>query len=91
MPDLGYVEREEHLGRGDLIAIYSDGITEANNPTGEEFGQDRLAELLVGRRGEPAREIVAAVNEALGEWSASDVADDDVTLIVARRTDVTNT
>jgi hypothetical protein len=34
---------------------------------------------------------VAAVNEALGEWSASDVADDDVTLIVARRTDVTNT
>ena len=90
MPDLGYTEREERLEPGDLIAIYSDGITEATDPSGEEFGQDRLADLLVSRRGERSAAIVCAVNEALAGWAASDVAHDDVTLIVARRTDVTN-
>ena len=51
-----------------------------------EAGQERLAALLVEMRERTAMEIVEAVNKALRDWCVSDVAEDDVTLVVARRT-----
>jgi serine phosphatase RsbU (regulator of sigma subunit) len=86
MPDLGYEERRERLEPGDLLAIYSDGVTEATDENGEEFGQERLAALLVEKRDRTASEIVEAVNQAMSEWCPTEVAEDDVTLLVARRT-----
>jgi serine phosphatase RsbU (regulator of sigma subunit)/pSer/pThr/pTyr-binding forkhead associated (FHA) protein len=85
LPHLGYEERVGRLEVGDLIAIYSDGVTEATGRDGNEFGQTRLADLVVDKRSDPAPEIVRAVRRALRDWCASDVAEDDVTLIVARR------
>jgi len=86
LPDLGYVEQRETLGPGDLLAIYSDGVTEATNPDEEEFGQARLTDLLLARREDSSIEIVDAVNQAMSEWCLSDVAEDDITLVVVRRT-----
>lgn len=85
LPELGYVEKEESLQPGDLIAIYSDGVTEAMNAEEEEFGEERLGRTLVENRERPAAEIVCAVNEALTEWTGEGSPDDDVTLVVARR------
>ena len=68
-----------------LIAIYSDGVTEATGGDDEEFGQERLAKLLVELRERTAREIVEAVNQALSDWCPAEVDEDDVTLLVARR------
>jgi serine phosphatase RsbU (regulator of sigma subunit) len=86
LPELGYEMQEERLEPGDLIAIYSDGVTEARNPEGDEYGQDRLAELLATRRGDSADEIIQAVNESLKEWCGPAPPEDDITLIVARKT-----
>ena len=85
LPELGYEQESDRLEPGDLIAVYSDGVTEAIDLEGEEFGQDRLAELLVAKRDETAETIVEAVNQALDEWTSSAPAGDDVTLVVARR------
>ncbi len=85
LPELGYAEHAARLEPGDAIAIYSDGITEARGADDEEFGEARLARLLVARRGDPAEHIVAAVLQAVGEWCPAEEPDDDITLIVARR------
>ncbi len=82
---LGHEARLTTLGPGDVLAIYSDGVTEAVNPDGEEFGEERLAQLLAGRRGEPAQAHLAAVLEAVQEWTRDAPPADDITLLVARR------
>jgi serine phosphatase RsbU (regulator of sigma subunit) len=85
LPERGYNESKAALQRGDLIAIYSDGVTEAVNDAEEEFGEDRLAELLVRYRGGSSESIIAAVNEALTAWTNAAPPDDDITLVIARR------
>jgi serine phosphatase RsbU (regulator of sigma subunit) len=85
LPDLGYQEQRFRLEPGDLIAIYSDGVTEATNGEDEEFGAERLAELLIARRDETADDIVHAVNDALSDWTGGGPPEDDITLVVARR------
>jgi serine phosphatase RsbU (regulator of sigma subunit) len=86
LPELGYVNQFAQLDKGDLIAIYSDGVTEATSENDEEFGQERLTKLLVSLRDKPAENVVADTIEAVSEWCSSGVADDDITLVVARRT-----
>jgi serine phosphatase RsbU (regulator of sigma subunit) len=86
LPELGYQEQHDRLEPGDLIAIYSDGVTEATGRDGNEFGQQRLSDILVEMGGRPASEIVQVVIDALDGWCPSNHAEDDVTLVVARRT-----
>ncbi len=86
LPDLGYENQYVQLEPGDLLAIYSDGVTEATREDDEEFGQDRLAQLLVEQRHRKSAEVVTSVTDALDEWCATGAPDDDVTLIVARYT-----
>lgn len=72
------------LGRGDLIAIYTDGVTESSNSSGEEFGQQRLITALRRHSSLPAQKAVAAVIEEVLEFGEQRQFD-DLTLIVARR------
>jgi sigma-B regulation protein RsbU (phosphoserine phosphatase) len=81
-----YAEYRAKLEPGDLLAIYSDGVTEATNAKDEEFGDERFAEALKANRQASAAEIVAAVNQALTEFAAGSPQADDITLMVARRT-----
>lgn len=80
-----YSEDRAKLAPGDMLAIYSDGVTEANNAKEEEFGDERFAVVLKGNRQKSAAEIVAAVNQALTEFAAGSPPADDITLIVSRR------
>ena len=83
-PTLGYDERTVPLGSGDLLVAYTDGITEPENAYGEEFGEERLAEVVMRHRdGEPA-EIVAKVLEAVRHWDTSVEQADDMTLMIVR-------
>ena len=86
LPDLGYEQQEARLEPGDLLALFSDGVTETANTKDEEFGEDRLADLLKERREDPAASIVKGVIQALDEFSGPAPAADDVTLVIARRT-----
>ena len=74
---------EVTLGPGDTFVLYTDGVTEAANAQGEDFGEDRLVEVL--RRGgpQPPHALLQAVLNALEEFSPGELAD-DITLVIAR-------
>ena len=76
---------ECQLYSGDTLALYTDGVTEAFNPSGEEFGEERLLDALRRRRGLPTRDLLAAILEEVRQFSPHE-QHDDITLIVARCT-----
>jgi sigma-B regulation protein RsbU (phosphoserine phosphatase) len=71
------------LNRGDVLAVFSDGVTEAMNREGDEFGEARLADVLVSSRGRPASEIADRVILEVKAFSGGD-QHDDLTLVVVR-------
>ena len=85
LPAAPYTEQCAHLDRGDLLVLYSDGVTDANNANFDEFGEDRFIEVLKRHRHQPAADIVAAVTNALAEFAAGAPQGDDITLVVAKR------
>ena len=78
-------EQNIQLGTGDLLVLYSDGVTECINGKEEEFGEDRFIEVLRQHREKPAVAIVEAVTKALLEFAAGAPPADDITLVVAKR------
>jgi sigma-B regulation protein RsbU (phosphoserine phosphatase) len=75
--------RELQLESGDLLAIFSDGITEAVGPTGEEFGEQRLVAILRDHRSSPPAALVEIVARSVAAFSGNPQTDDQ-TLVVAR-------
>jgi serine phosphatase RsbU (regulator of sigma subunit) len=80
-----YQQECSRLGQGDLIVLYSDGVTEAANAAGDEFGEERLAQVVSTHREAPAAAIVQAVTDAVQVFCAGVPAADDITVVVARR------
>lgn len=76
---------DRELAPGDLLAIYTDGITESFNLREEEFGEPRLIDTLRRHRGRSPAEMVEAVLSEVGQFSPGEQGDDR-TLIVARCT-----
>ena len=73
------------LAPGDLLALFTDGVTEAPAAAdGEEFGAERLAELLRAHLDRPLDAALQAVLDALLDWSGPVDPHDDVTLVLAR-------
>jgi serine phosphatase RsbU (regulator of sigma subunit) len=85
LPTAPYGEQRAQLNPGDLLALYSDGVTEASDCQFEEFGEERLTEVLRRSRGEPAEAIVEAVRQAVFDFAAGAPQADDITVVVARR------
>jgi sigma-B regulation protein RsbU (phosphoserine phosphatase) len=79
-----YSEGRETLAPGDLLLIFTDGLTEAFNEDGEEFGEARLAGLLVGNRDLSASDLQRLLNSELEAFCGSAPRADDVTIVVAR-------
>ncbi len=74
------------LAPGDTLVLYTDGLTEARNRAGEEYGADRLAALLDARRGLAPSAIADACLADLASFGAGVPLADDLTLMVVRRT-----
>lgn len=72
------------LEPGDLLVIYSDGVTESQDARNELFGEARLTALLNGRAGQRAREVCAAVIAGINEFVGGAPQADDLTIIVVR-------
>jgi sigma-B regulation protein RsbU (phosphoserine phosphatase) len=85
LPMAKYQESRAAFQPGDVLVLFSDGVTEAANPRGEEFGEQRLAELVASLHGRPSAEIVEAVHAAVGSYTEGAPAADDITVVVARR------
>jgi sigma-B regulation protein RsbU (phosphoserine phosphatase) len=80
-----YCEMKAQLNPGDMLVIYSDGVTEANNINYDEFDEERFTEVLRANRDRSAAEIVQAVMKGLNEFTAGAPQADDITLVVAKR------
>jgi serine phosphatase RsbU (regulator of sigma subunit)/catechol 2,3-dioxygenase-like lactoylglutathione lyase family enzyme len=74
---------EHELCCGDVLALYTDGITEASNERGEEFGEDRLTATLQRNRERPCQDLLAAIVDEVRAFS-SEEQHDDITAIVAK-------
>jgi phosphoserine phosphatase RsbU/P len=83
--DLTYQAHCAAIGPGDTLIVYSDGVTDAESPAGEEFGEERLKQILIERRGQPARQVVEAVTRAVGHFTENAAPVDDLTIVVATR------
>ncbi|HKR12384.1 MAG TPA: SpoIIE family protein phosphatase [Pyrinomonadaceae bacterium] len=83
-PDQRYEQQELKLKSGDMLVVYTDGVTEARNPAGVEFGEERLRSILLEARffgaGPAAEHVIANVLE----WQGASSQYDDITLIVMK-------
>ena len=85
-PELSYRQASVTLAPGDLLVVWSDGLSEPENEYGVEFGEDRLLELIARHQGRPLAEIIAHVMDHLREWCGEQEQPDDATLVLARAT-----
>ena len=74
---------ECQLRCGDSVALYTDGVTESFNSTGEEFGEQRLTEALRRHRELSAQDLLGAIVDEIRQFSPGEQYD-DITLIVAK-------
>jgi serine phosphatase RsbU (regulator of sigma subunit) len=83
-PQARFAEAEVRLERGDVCVLYTDGITEARNrhDQTELFGDDRLRAVLTTAAGEPAREVVRRLRQAVRDWLGSSAHDDIAVLAI---------
>jgi sigma-B regulation protein RsbU (phosphoserine phosphatase) len=82
--DTRYHEYYLSFQPGDLLVLYTDGATEARNPSGEEFGRERLAEAVKANSDMSARDLIAALQAEVLRWTDGLGAGDDVTFFVIK-------
>jgi serine phosphatase RsbU (regulator of sigma subunit)/catechol 2,3-dioxygenase-like lactoylglutathione lyase family enzyme len=75
---------QSHLGPDDLLALYTDGVTEAFDAAGEEYGEERLVDALRRHRDRAPDSLLSSLVDEVRAFSP-DEQRDDLTLIVARR------
>ncbi|HEX7361007.1 MAG TPA: SpoIIE family protein phosphatase [Bryobacteraceae bacterium] len=81
--DWDCVVGERCLSPGDTLAIYTDGVTESFNSSGEEFGEERLVEALHRHRHLPVQNVLASLLDDIRRFSPHE-QHDDITLVIAR-------
>ena len=84
-PDAEYREGRTQLQKGDVLCIYSDGVTEAVSPTGEEFGATRLYEVVSRNIEASAAGIRDRIESSLTKFAQGTSAADDITLVIVKR------
>jgi sigma-B regulation protein RsbU (phosphoserine phosphatase) len=83
--DAAYDEGSAMLEPGDVLVVFSDGVTETWNPQGDEFGEDGLGRVVVEARALEAAELERAVLRSLESFEAGAKATDDRTILVLKR------
>ena len=84
LPMIGYTENTCDFGPGDLLAIFSDGVTEAEDPQEMEYGDDRIGALLQKDSSRGATELVADLLEDVDRFTEGAPPADDVTVLIAK-------
>jgi phosphoserine phosphatase RsbU/P len=86
MPKFAYQQAAARMQPGDVLVLFSDGVTEASRPdVDEEFGDERLGDVVRQHADESAESIVRAVIEAVAQFTEGAPAADDITVVIAKR------
>jgi serine phosphatase RsbU (regulator of sigma subunit) len=79
-------EKKLNLEPNDIVVLYTDGLTEAMSPGGEELGLERVEQALLGCRGKSAPEVIDALIATAQAWQRGEPAHDDLTIVALRKT-----
>ena len=77
-------EKTIDLQKGDLLVLYTDGVTEAMNTDNQEFGRERLETLIQQVEGLQVKEVIQKIRLSLEEFSEGKPLADDTTIVVSR-------
>jgi sigma-B regulation protein RsbU (phosphoserine phosphatase) len=83
--DIDLEDRRIHLDAGDVLVLYTDGVTEARDARGRLFGERRLRALLAAHAMDPAPRITEALMAELSRFAGDTPRADDLTLVVVKR------
>ena len=72
------------LDPGDILTLFTDGVTEQENEAGDEFSISRLEEVVSGKQTEPAAALVADITEAVSTFAGAKPQADDLTVVVVK-------
>jgi sigma-B regulation protein RsbU (phosphoserine phosphatase) len=78
-----YKERAVEIRPGDVLVLYTDGVTEAMDASGDLFGDDRLRDVIRAKRAEPATVILRGIWDAV-KAHRDGALDDDMTIVVVK-------
>lgn len=84
LPDPALDEQTFHLESGNVLLLYTDGMTEEKNVQGSMYGKERLRDSLVQHRHEPAHVLCNRLFEILSTFRASGTQSDDITLVAVK-------
>jgi sigma-B regulation protein RsbU (phosphoserine phosphatase) len=85
LPNVSYDQHVIDLQSGDLLAAYTDGITEAENAAAEQFDAKRLTDLLIQHAHKPLDDIIHIVTDHVRAWAHDPESQDDITILLARK------
>jgi serine phosphatase RsbU (regulator of sigma subunit) len=85
LEDADYEQRTIQLEPGDLLLLYTDGLTEAMNASNEQFGTERLIQLTLAYSADGPQALLAAINRAVNEFTNAAPQADDITLLAIKR------
>jgi serine phosphatase RsbU (regulator of sigma subunit) len=83
--DVGYVPRSIALAPGDLLLLYTDGVTEAEDSKSAQFGDKRLEQAILEMRDHPARKVVEHVTKRVAAFAKGAPQSDDITCVAVVR------
>jgi serine phosphatase RsbU (regulator of sigma subunit) len=84
MEEATYEERPVPLGAGDVLVLYTDGVTEASSDREDQYGTERLEALVRRHQASPAATLVEAIRSEVEAFTGDRHLDDDLTVVVAR-------
>lgn len=84
MPGSEYHTERITLQEGEMLFLYTDGVTEAKNPASEMFGEDRLLETVTSGRTGNVQEIIQAVRARVGKFADGAPQSDDITMLAVQ-------
>ena len=90
IPDLEYNQNTVTLGPGDTLVLYTDGVTEAMNVSGEQFGVQRLQSVFETRAPGNSNEAAHMIFEAVQTFAGGAAQSDDITCLTLRRSETAN-
>ncbi len=79
-----YYEYYQAIESGQILVLYTDGVTEAQNPQGEEYGRNRLEKAVLANRDKSAREMISAIQQDVNTWTEGLGATDDMTFFIIK-------
>jgi sigma-B regulation protein RsbU (phosphoserine phosphatase) len=84
LPGAKFSDTVVKLDRGDILTLFTDGVTEQENEAGDEFSINRLEEVVRSKEAEPASALVTQISEAVSTFAGVKPQVDDLTVVVVK-------